>query len=152
MKEKNKKTTLFIVVCILTILILVIALKINDSRIKEELSQSQMDNYLTEINYEEISNYVIEQPSIIIYVSNSAQSNISNFENIFKPVIKKYNLENEIIYININDTTIIDPIYQNAPELVVYKDGEISDVIDCDALKTSSDIIKSLKERGIIND
>ena len=71
---------------------------------------------------------------------------------ISQGIIKKYNLENEVIYININETTIIDPIYQNAPELVFYKDGAISDIIDCSTLKSKKSIINELKERSVIDD
>ena len=85
-------------------------------------------------------------------MSNSSDDKSRKFEKEFKKVVKKYNLENEIIYININDVTIVDPVYQYAPELVFYKDGEISDIIDCTILKNSKDIIKELVQRGIIND
>ena len=152
MKENVKKKILLIIICIFTIAILIVSLKLNENRIKNDLSKSQMNEYLNEINYEEISNYIVEQPSIIIYVSNSSKQYNKKFENLFKPIIKKYNLENDIVYININDTTIVDPIYQNAPELVIYKDGEISDIVDCTTLDSKNSIINLLKERGVIND
>lgn len=152
MKEKTKKTILLIAICLVTLMVLFIALKLNENMKQELLSTSGMKNYLTEIKYEEIATHVVEQPNTIIYVSNSSDDSLYTFEKEFKTVIKKYNLENEIIYININDSVIVDPIYQNAPELVFYKDGQISDMIDCTTLKSSDEIINVLKERSVISD
>lgn len=152
MKEKTKKTILLIAICLVTLMVLFIALKLNENMKQELLSTSGMKNYLTEIKYEEIATHVVEQPNTIIYVSNSSDDSLYTFEKEFKTVIKKYNLENEIIYININDSVIVDPIYQNAPELVFYKDGQISDMIDCTSLKSSDEIINVLKERSVISD
>lgn len=152
MKEHTKKVILLVVICVITLAVLVVALKIHENKEKDKLSTSEIDSFLTEIKYEEIATHVIEQPSIIIYVSNSSDKTTKDFDKIFIPIIKKYNLENEIIYININETTIVDPIYQYSPELVFYHDGEISDIIDCTTLKNNKDIIKELKERSVISD
>lgn len=152
MKEKTKKIILLIAICLVTLMVLFIALKLNENRKQDLLSTSGMKGYLTEIRYEEIATHVVEQPNTIIYVSNSSDDSLYTFEKEFKTVIKKYNLENEIIYININDSVIVDPIYQNAPELVFYKDGQISDMIDCTTLKSSDEIINVLKERSVISD
>lgn len=152
MKEQTKKIILLIAICIVTIGILVVALKLNVNMEENLLSESKIKGYLTEINYEEISTHVIEQPKSIIYVSNSSDIKSKNFEKIFKTVIKKYNLENDIIYININNKTIVDPIYQNAPELIFYKDGKIYDMIDCSTLSNKDKIIRALKERSVISD
>ena len=152
MKEHTKKVILLVTICVITLAILIIALKIHENKEDNMLSQSEVKNYLTEIKYEEIQNHVIEQPSTVIYVSNSSEDTTRNFDKIFVPVIKKYNLENEIIYININDTTIVDPLYQNAPELIFYKDGEVSDMLDVSTFKSSNDVITSLKERSVISD
>lgn len=152
MKDYTKKMLLLIVICFVTLMLLFIALKINKNRLENILSTSTINDYLTEIKYEEIEAHVTEQPNIVIYVSNSRDNASTKFENHFKKVVKRYNLENEIIYININDTTIADPIYQYAPELIFYKEGEISDMIDCKTLKTEMNIIEELRQRGVISD
>ena len=133
MKEQTKKMILLIAICTVTIGILVVALKLNQNREENLLSESKIKNYLTEIKYDEISNHVIEQPSSVIYVSNSSEDSTKKFENI-------------------NGITVVDPFYQSAPELVFYTNGEVSDVIDVSTLKTKDDVIKVLKERSVIND
>lgn len=152
MKEYTKKVILLVVICVVTLAVLVVALNIHKNMQDDLLSTSKINEYLTGIKYEEISTHVVEQPNAIIYVSNSEEDTSIKFEDYFKNVVKKYNLENDIIYINIKDTTIVDPIYQYAPELIFYKEGEISDIIDCTNLKSDKDIVKVLKERSVISD
>ena len=152
MKEHTKRVILLVAICIFTLAVLVVALKLHDNRENNLLAKSDISNYLTEINYDEIENHVVEQPSSIIYVSNSSEETTQKFDEIFIPVIKKYNLENEIIYININNTTLVDPFYQNAPELIFYSNAEIEDVIDVSTLNKSNEVEQILKERGIIGD
>lgn len=152
MKEKTKKIILLIIICLFTIGILFITLKLNEQRKKEILSTSSIDGYLTEIKYDEVQTHIVEQPNSIIYISNSSDDVSRDFEKDFKKVIKKYNLENEIIYININNVNIIDPVYQYAPTLIFYSKGQISDIIDCETLKTKKQIIDILEERSVIND
>ena len=67
-------------------------------------------------------------------------------------MVKNYNLESNIVYININNASIIDPIYESAPVLVFYKDGVVSDVISCETLSKYNDIVNIFKERGFIGD
>lgn len=152
MKEYIKKIILLITLCVVTLVALVVALKINYNKNKDKLSKSKIGNYLTEIKYEEISTHVVEQPNSVIYVLNSSEEETINFDKIFIPVIKKYNLENDIIYINLNNAKILDPVYQNAPEFVFYESGNMSEMVDLASVTSSDDIIKLLKERGVISD
>ena len=79
MKEQTKKMILLIAICTVTIGILVVALKLNQNREENLLSESKIKNYLTEIKYDEISNHVIEQQSSVIYVSNSSEDSTKKF-------------------------------------------------------------------------
>ena len=150
MKEKTRKLILYIIICIFTLFSLIVVLKINQNRINENLSKVNISDYLSGIKYDEISNYVTEQPVVVLYVTKG--SNHESFEKNFIKAIKKYNLENSILYIDIKDQNIIDPIFENTPELVIYKDGRITDIVDCRTLNNNSSIINALSERGIIND
>ncbi len=152
MKEKTKKLILFITLCVVTIAILFIVIKLNENRKKELLNTSLIGERLTEIQYDGIASHVVEVPNTVIYVSNSSEDESEKFEKMFSLVIKQYNLENEIIYINIYNETLIDPFYQHAPELIFYTNGEVSDMVDCTTLNSKNDIIKILRERSIIND
>ncbi len=152
MTEKTKKIILLIAICVVTFSALFIALKLNENKKVNDNSISLINDYLAEAKYEDINNHIIEQPNIVVYVLNSSDSESNDFDKKFVSVIKKYNLENEIIYININNLNLPDPIYQHAPEFVFYKNGEIIDIIDCNTLNTSEDIVKIFKQRGVISD
>lgn len=152
MKDETKKKILLGFICVFTLLILFIAIKINENKKNNDLSVSLVQGYLEEVTYKDISTYVIEEPDAIIYVSNSSDNNSKKFEKKFIPLIKKYNLENKIIYININDTVINDLLYQNAPELIFYSGSVVNDVIDVSTLSNEKQIEKLLRERSVIGD
>ncbi len=152
MKEETKKQILVIIICLLTMFLVVIALMLNARRNDNIAANSMIDGYLSEIKYEEITNHVVEKPDAVIYVTNSADEKSKKFDKMFQKVIKKNNLENEIVYVNVNDANIIDPIYTTAPELVFYSEGAISDIIDATTLKNDKEITKALKERSVIVD
>ena len=152
MKEYTKRVILLSLICIFTLVILVVAIKLNEKRKIDISSTSRVSKYLTEIKYEEVSTYVTEQPNAIIYVSNSSEKETNSFERIFIPVVKKYNLENNIVYININNQKLADPFYQNAPELIFYENANVIDLVSASTIDTQRKLIKVLKERSVIGD
>ena len=152
MKDETKKKILLGFICIFTLLILFTAIKINENKKNNDLSVSLVHGYLEEVTYQDISTYVIEEPNAVIYVSNSSDDNSKKFEKIFMPLIKKYNLENKITYININNIVIDDLLYQNAPELIFYSNSVVNDVIDVSTLSNEKQIEKLLRERSVIGD
>lgn len=152
MKQELKNKILLVIICVFTLLILFFALKISEKSNNEKLNDSVISKYLSEVKYEGINDFVLEYPNIIIYVSNSKSNESRKFEKNLAKIIKKYNLENEMIYININDVNIVDPIYQNAPQFIFYNDGNVSEIVNCAILDTKDDIISILKERSVIYD
>ena len=152
MSQKTKNKILFGFICVLTIFILFIAIKINSNRINNLSNVSYIGNYLQEIKYKDLDNFIVENPDVVIYVSNSSDNDSISFEKRLVKVIRKYNLENNIYYININDTNIVDPIYENDLELVFYSDFKMSEIVDCNTLDTQNKLITALKERGLVND
>lgn len=152
MKEKTKKLILYILLCTVTIVGVYSAIKLNENRIYNDTKTSYISSTLLEIKYEDLNSYLLETTNSIIYVSNSSSDKSIKFEKIFNKVIEDYELENNIVFININDTNIVDPLYQNAPQLLFYKSNEVFDMIDCNTLKDRKDIIKALEERSVIDD
>ena len=152
MSQKTKNKILFGFICVLTIFILFIAIKINSNRINNLSNVSYIGNYLQEIKYKDLDNFIVENPDVVIYVSNSSDNDSISFEKRLVKVIRKYNLENNIYFINITDTNIVDPIYENDLELVFYSDFKMSEIVDCNTLDTQNKLITALKERGLVND
>ena len=69
---------------------------------------SPMLKSINEINSNEISNYVLENPRFILYTSSGLNKNIKGFESKFKGYVLNKNLKDYMIYINTANTDIED--------------------------------------------
>ena len=101
-----------------------------------------MDKYMEVINYNELSDYLVENENAIIYVSVLENSDIRNFEKKFKNVIKNNQLDKNILYMDIteviNDNKIkidMDSRYivnlvkmSDVPSIVVFENGLLKSV------------------------
>ncbi len=65
-----------------------------------------MDKYMDVINYNELDNYLVENPNTIIYVSILDNEEIREFEKNFKDEFKNKSIKNKLLYLNI--TSFID--------------------------------------------
>ena len=106
------------------------------------LSKSIVGNYLFQINYKELDNYLVENQSAIIYVSKVGNEKIRNFEKKFINAINQNDLKNKILYLDLsnykgdtnNKYTINDKDITSVPNISVFKNGKLDDiyVIDVD--------------------
>ena len=94
-----------------------------DSYRETKLNIPILDRYLEVINYNELNDYLIENPDSIIYVSVLENSKIRDFEKKLKLAIKKNEIIKDILYMDI--TNDIDKI--NADEFMI-NDKSILDV------------------------
>lgn len=62
-----------------------------------------MDEYIQKINYNELSNYLIENKSTVIYSSVVGSQKTSNFEKKFVKVIQDNSLKNSILYLDLTE-------------------------------------------------
>ena len=67
------------------------------------LSSPILDEYMEVINYNELDDYLVENPNAIIYVSVLKNNDIRTFERKLKSVIKNNQLSRDILYMNITD-------------------------------------------------
>lgn len=89
-------------------------------------ANSPILSVINEINVNEISNYVYENPKFVLYTSSGTNASTKYFEKKFKNYIKDNNLEQNMIYINVDKSgkeTVKD-------ELKKYADGVVLDRID----------------------
>ena len=101
-----------------------------------------MDKYMRVINYNEFSDYLIENPDTIVYVSILEDEKIREFEKKFKDKYRDNEIENEILYMNITDDiknkNIKDEMVlkyfvnslnmTDVPCVLVFSDGKISSI------------------------
>ena len=101
-----------------------------------------LDKYMTVINYNELDNYIVENPNTIVYVSVLEDEKIREFEKEFKNKYKNKDIKNEVLYMNITDD-INDKDIKNemvskysinsldmtdVPSLLIFNDGELSSI------------------------
>ena len=101
-----------------------------------------MDRYMSVINYNELDNYIVENPDTIVYVSVLEDEKIREFEKQFKNKYKGNEIEKDILYMNITDD-IKDKSIKNdmisrysvnslnitdVPCVLVFSDGKISSI------------------------
>ena len=115
----------------------------NNSILKDILSEIIIKKDLT-IN-ENFDNYLLEKSDLIVYISSGKNKNIKSFENEFKKYVIEHKLEDDIVYINLDNTnkdfvTDFLHIFSSNEELknyqinikqpifIVFKDGKIRNV------------------------
>lgn len=137
-KEKEiplKNYILLSIVLILTIVVVIYFFLWKNTYEKNKLQTPILDDYLLVINYNELNNYLVENKDAIIYVSKLNDESIRLFENKFKNIINKNNLNNKILYLDLTEelkeNNIVKEINKKygkemteVPTIVIIKDGK----------------------------
>ena len=160
MKKRVVPTRNYVVVFIISI-ITMIALVLfsvyykNQKKYENEMNQPM--GFLAEINSEELDNYIVENHSIMIYISNSTISD-DNIQNEVRNQVEKNNYSQDIIYLDMKDLT--EDFYERLAKtyfdkdltntnivtnsILFVKDGIIVDILNIDEknVKTLSKYIE----------
>lgn len=130
----------------------------------DRLNTPYIKDKINAINYEELNTYLVENPNLIIYIGKSDDQNCYDFEKDLYKVLKKNNLIEESIFLdlssNYNDTILkeIQKKYydnnltiemSNVPVLLIMQDGKIKDILISsgeDDKITSDKIVQFLEE------
>lgn len=65
--------------------------------------ESVMKKVISEIKVDDLENYMIENPNIVLYVTNGTDESIKSFEKSFKDLIQKKDLTKEIVFLDADD-------------------------------------------------
>ena len=166
-KEKEiplKNYILLSLVLILTIVVVIYFFLWKNTYEKSKLQTPILDDYLLVINYNELNNYLVENKDAIIYVSKLNDESIRLFENKFKNIINKNNLNNKILYLDLTEelkeNNIVKEINKKygkemteVPTIVIIKDGKISSSYNIKENKYNIKLLeKYLEKEDVIND
>lgn len=166
-KEKEiplKNYILLSIVLILTIVVVIYFFLWKNTYEKSKLQTPILDDYLLVINYNELNNYLVENKDAIIYVSKLNNENIRLFENKFKNIINKNNLNNKILYLDLTEelkeNNIVKEINKKygkemteIPSIIIIKDGKISSSYNIKENKYNIKLLeKYLEKEDVIND
>ena len=125
------------VVIVITCLLLYYFYLWVDAYKESKVNMPILDKYMTVINYNELDNYVVENPDTIVYVSVLENEEIRVFEKQLKGKYKKHKIDNEILYMNITNDILDEEIKKdmvnkyslnnvnitNVPCVLVFEDG-----------------------------
>ena len=160
----------YIILCVIIILTVVSVFYVRSWYItnKEYYSRNSVIKDVTrEINMDEISNYVLESPKFMLYVSSGANTEVKNFENGFKKLIKKLEVSDDILYLNTDNTNydlysnlkvfasndnISALISESKASLYVFSDGKIVGVLNNMDNFSDKHIRSFIKKWGFLND
>lgn len=166
-KEKEiplKNYILLSIVLILTIVVVINLFLWKNTYEKNKLQTPILDDYLLVINYNELNNYLVENKDAIIYVSKLNDESIRLFENKFKNIINKNNLNNKILYLDLTEelkeNNIVKEINKKygkemteVPTIVIIKDGKISSSYNIKENNYNIKLLeKYLEKEDVIND
>lgn len=123
---------------------------------KELDTQSILEQHLKVINYNDINNYVIENNDSFLYITNK-NKDYSKFENDLYNLIKKYNLFQDVLYLDISDNikngtfTINNFTFKQYPIFLLYDNGNITSIYDIKANSFDTEKIEMyLESIGVI--
>ncbi len=136
------------------------------------MNNSIMTDFLSEINPEEIDNYIMDNPVSIIYLASSKNTDIKSFEKSFKKLIQEEEIKDSIIYMDTNkiiDNNFYSNLKKNYfsdnvkssnvsissnPNVIVIEDRQIVDILnkkeDTIELRSVKNLL--IKHGIIIND
>lgn len=164
-KEKEiplKNYILLSIVLILTIVVVIYFFLWKNTYEKSKLQTPILDDYLLVINYNELNNYLVENKDAIIYVSKLNDESIRLFENKFKNIINKNNLNNKILYLDLTEelkeNNIVKEINKKygkemteVPTIVIIKDGKISSSYNIKENKYNIKLLEKIPRKGRCN-
>lgn len=158
-----KNYIILALVLIITIIGVIYIFMWYSSKEKSQLELPILDDYIMPINYNELNDYIVENKDAVIYTSVLNDVNIRLFENKFKNVIVKNNLNSSILYLDLTNEIKDNNVLLNMekkygtkvdiPSVMVFRDGVLTDVYN---IKEDNYNIKKLEKylekEVVIND
>lgn len=151
-KEKEREIPkknyyLLMLVAVLTVLILCYMVNWYQARQAYVIKNSSVTEIVSEVKKDELPNYLLDNPNVVVYFTSFQDENIKNFEKEFKQYILKYELANEIVVVDTDMiesedfyTSFANQYFTNElknknmnlnymPNMIFVKDGKVSDIL-----------------------
>lgn len=173
MKLKNVSTKIprrnYIIYGLIVVFTIVLTLLLrNWYNINQDLKKKStiMSEFLASVNEEEFSNYIVENNNVIIYLASSKDDTLETFENEFKTLLIKYNIKEQVIFIDLNqiDTNFFNNLKTNYfieslnnielekfPNILIMENGKINAVLYSKSTNINIDDVNDFfYNRGVI--
>lgn len=131
---------------------------------ESNIEQGILAKELPQVTVEEFQNYVTENPNIILYISVSTDEKMKRFEkNIYDFIIEE-NIRNHFVYMDaskIDQKALIEILqnksntpknnYTHIPNIYVFKDGKIEDMLYTSSTALhSKEAIRFIKKQDVV--
>lgn len=93
-----------------------------------KLNKPIIDKYMSVINYNELDDYLVENPDSIIYVSVLEDQEIRNFEIEFKKSLKKHQIKYDLLYLDLTDELKDEKMSNDVKNKYLFNSLNLSDV------------------------
>lgn len=136
-----------------------------ESKMKEPVIASS----ISEVKEEELSNYLMDNPNIVIYFTSSKDTTIKEFEEEFVDYISEEELRDQIVYVDtskIEDEKFYDEFTDKyfhselknkdvkldyLPNIIIVREGKVKDILHTyDSKMTMEDVTRFLKENEVV--
>lgn len=112
---------------------------------------------VSKVLIDELDNYVMENSTFVLYYSSSNDTSISGFERSFKKIIINNEIQHHIVYLDATITSqgrlkeVANKYLTNninnigllvKPNLIVFKDRKITDILYTNSTKINIDVVK----------
>lgn len=100
---------------------------------------SLISSFITEIKEDDIENYVLENPNVVLYISDKTDENLKEVENKMKSFLTEKNIYSYFVYVNVLKTEEeklnifqenynLELDFDKIPILVAFQDGELKEM------------------------
>lgn len=161
----TKKDFILIIILAITILLVDYSLKWYHVYKEHNLSTPVISQYISEVEGTEFENYIAENSNTFVYMGIVDNQKCRTFENRFKKILTKYDLRDEVVYLNAkgidlnmfsneyisNELRKENTLISETPAIVVYNNSKVVDFVDYknSDMKEKS-IVKFFRKYGLI--
>ena len=172
----RKNYLLVVVICLATLIVVTYLTYICKKNQAIKVEPSILSGYVLELGEKEImtnlSNYALDNPGFVLYVSYDSSKNLNEFEEQLKDLVKEQNIKSNLVFANLNlianknflnelkDNFFSDDLNNNyiklekQPNMFLFKNGKIIKVLYYAEHKIDIEDVKKFlfNERIIKND
>lgn len=158
-----KVVILFVITC----LVVFILVNYYNQKIQYERRNEDTMSFLSNVKYEELSSFLVENHDVLIYMAPSSDSSLDVFEEDLKQYILDLELEKEFIYLDsssfsnymydefkdkfFSSDALKESTHLNSrPSFFAVKDGKIIDVLYTDSSKVTMDMVEQFVNMYVV--
>lgn len=149
MRDVPKKNYIVLALIALGVIVVCFVFMNMYNKNNKEIYKSVVKDIINEIKYEDLDNYLQENPDVVLYINDSLKKN-SDIEENLKDLIVENNIRQYVVYIE-KDKSIVEKwdLNSNSPILIAYKDGKVVEILSQKSY-TNDEIRNFFLRNGVI--